>query len=169
MSFVNKANNLKKEAGKILQESNLIEILKRFGSPVFTGSYQYNLMTSADIDIYLVVDSPSKIVVKQPIDFFIDQGYWNRIKYADFLNFPHPREGDILNSSFYIGLKRDIGDKEWKVDIWVITKDQESKLDFSWMKDISEQQREKILEMKANKEILGLTSFEIYKNVLKEK
>lgn len=167
MSLLNKASSLKKEAELILRESKLIEVLMRFGTPTFTGSYQYNLMTSRDIDVYLVEEKLDKTDVKNLVSKLIDQGYWNRIKYADFFNFTHPTD-DNLNGSFYVGLKRGHGEGEWKVDICIVTKDQEAKLDYPWLKNISEQQRDEILEAKFNKEISGLTSFEIYKKVLLE-
>jgi hypothetical protein len=157
---------LKNKANKILDESELVEILSKFGSPIFTGSYQYDLMTSQDIDLYLVVDNPSKVIVKDLVNTLINQGFWNRIKYGDFLNFPYPKNQAFLDKSFFVGLKRGNEEDEWNIDIWIITKEQELKLDYPWLKNINEEQKKQILDMKENKKELGMTSFEIYKKIL---
>lgn len=54
---------LKDEADKLLKQLGIMGILNNYGHAEFTGSYLYNLMSWADIDICLTVDelNPEKI------------------------------------------------------------------------------------------------------------
>lgn len=47
-----KSLNWKKDATKVLKDSNLLELLKKHGEVEFTGSYAYDLMLCSDVDIF---------------------------------------------------------------------------------------------------------------------
>ncbi|OHA19700.1 MAG: hypothetical protein A3C08_00505 [Candidatus Taylorbacteria bacterium RIFCSPHIGHO2_02_FULL_47_18] len=50
----------KKNADALITESGILDILKKYGTPVFVGSYAANLMMSADIDIHILREKPYK-------------------------------------------------------------------------------------------------------------
>jgi hypothetical protein len=51
---------IKKDAGEILYEKGLLNILNLFGKPHISGSYALDLMTWRDLDIYLEVENISE-------------------------------------------------------------------------------------------------------------
>ena len=48
-------DQIKREADQLLYEKGLSEILQRYGTPHISGSYELDLMTWRDLDIYLEV------------------------------------------------------------------------------------------------------------------
>jgi hypothetical protein len=44
---------IRQEADKLQHENKLLEILSQFGRPHISGSYELDLMTWRDLDIYL--------------------------------------------------------------------------------------------------------------------
>lgn len=57
--YIIRADLLKEEAGKLLEDLNLVEVLRHYGDVLLTGSHQYNLMTKRDIDICVSIENPS--------------------------------------------------------------------------------------------------------------
>ena len=110
---------IKKEADEILYTRGVIDILKLYGLPHISGSYELDLMTWRDLDIYLEVDNISET------DFFILGG-----KIASALNplkmsFRNELIGKTkgLPNGLYWGIY--LGDERngaWKIDIWAINK-----------------------------------------------
>ncbi|TSC86819.1 MAG: hypothetical protein G01um101416_584 [Microgenomates group bacterium Gr01-1014_16] len=166
-SLLAQSAKLKKQADKILFKSDLVKILEKFGKVEFTGSYNYDLILNPDIDLYLVVDEPNKKITQDLVNQFIDQGFWNRIKYADFVNFPYPNALESLNKSFYIGLKANINDLEWKVDIWIVSAKQSEDFRYPWIKQkLDANTKSIILNLKNDPNRGSITSFAIYDAVL---
>ena len=56
------ATALKKEADQLLLDTGLLGMLSQHGTPIFTGSYFYNLMTWRDIDICLPVSGQPMVI-----------------------------------------------------------------------------------------------------------
>jgi hypothetical protein len=108
---------LKREADEILNGKGLIDILKSFGTPHIQGSYELDLMTWRDLDIYLQVDN-----IKEK-DFFdlgsqictllapIKMSYRNEL-IAKTKNLPTG-----LYWGVYLGNERA---DAWKIDIWAV-------------------------------------------------
>ncbi len=161
--LLTESSTWKKEADKVLNESDLLKILKKYGDVEFTGSYSYDLILCPDVDMVLTLDDLTKANVKSIVDALIDQGFWNRIKYANFLEFPHAK----YNNSFYIGLKADVYEITWKMDIWVVSKDPVADYRENWVVDkLSEESKLTILNLKKNKKV-DESSYDIYDAVLK--
>jgi hypothetical protein len=59
-SLLNLNSLIEKEAGEILYEKGLLNILNLFGKPHISGSYALDLMTWRDLDIYLEVENISE-------------------------------------------------------------------------------------------------------------
>ncbi|MEK7595349.1 MAG: hypothetical protein AAB443_02015 [Patescibacteria group bacterium] len=161
-NLLTKSSNWKKEADKILNNSDLLKVLRKYGEVEFTGSYSYDLMLCPDVDMFLILDTLSKTNVKSIVDALIDQGFWNRIKYTNFLEFPHTR----YNNSFYIGLKADINGITWKMDIWLVSKDSVTDFRENWVTDkLTNESKLTILNLKKNKKV-DESSYDIYNAVL---
>lgn len=162
MNLVDEATKWKENADTVIKNSKLLNTLQEFGKVEFTGSYSYNLMTSSDIDVFLIVEKPSKDKIKLLVDKFIDQGFWNRIKYANFLDTYHPRYKD----SFYVGLKTDINNITWKVDVWIVSEDSINTYRINWILErLNDSSKVTILDLK-KKKTSAESSYDIYDAVL---
>lgn len=108
---------IKSEADQILYNKGLHEMLKKYGTPHISGSYDLNLMTWRDLDIYLEVKEFSKK------DFFLLG--------ADIETTLQPVKMHFRNEliaktdglpiglywGVYLGNERD---GAWKIDIWSV-------------------------------------------------
>ncbi|MEO8174432.1 MAG: hypothetical protein ABI581_15160 [Sediminibacterium sp.] len=112
-------NQIKEEAETILTDYGVLDILKSHGVPHVSGSYDLNLMTWRDLDIYLAVEDISK-------ENFFHMGLQmdavlNPIK----MSFRNELIGKTkglpygLYWGIYLGNERD---GAWKIDIWAINK-----------------------------------------------
>lgn len=155
-------------ADSLLGDSKLLQALKKFGDPKVTGSYKYKLMMSPDIDIYLVSPEPTKELAKKVVGYFIDEGWWNGIDYADWVNFRYPKY-EWLPKAFYVRLRTSTDKARWKVDIWLVTPKQfEEFRQKEIAADASDAQRLTILELKdaRNKKLIDADGTAIYEAVI---
>jgi hypothetical protein len=60
MDLLEQQKNLQKEAQSILEDLDLMNLLKKYGEPVIVGSMALGLMTWRDIDIEIIVDELKK-------------------------------------------------------------------------------------------------------------
>jgi hypothetical protein len=114
------ATRLRKEAGAVLGNSGLLELLQsRFGEAVVTGSAGYDLMVWRDIDIHMPVEAASwadwaslggEIAAR-----FASAGLTlHKAQYLNDYVDPHP-----LGAGLYWGIEfRDAAGNPWKCDIW---------------------------------------------------
>ncbi|MDB5209554.1 MAG: hypothetical protein JWQ30_381 [Sediminibacterium sp.] len=108
---------IREEADEILGKKGLLDILCSYGTPHISGSYQLNLMTWRDLDIYLEVENLSEI------DFFGLGGKisaaFNPIKMS-YRNEVVARTMDLplgLYWGIYLGDERN---GAWKIDLWAV-------------------------------------------------
>src|SRR5579863_7558134 len=95
ISLLTQSRMWQEEADKLLDNSQLYSILSKLGDVRFTGSYDYNVMLGADIDIYVIVpvDSAKRSALKA-LNQLIEQNYWNGYLFYDFVKHSsanHPR------------------------------------------------------------------------------
>jgi hypothetical protein len=165
--LIEKSNRLRLEAEEFYIESNLKTFLPKFGEVSFRGSYDLNLMTKRDLDIYII--NPS-INHKEVLDafnriakdeFFYGYYFFDRKKF--------PKEGMPLG--YYIGLKGYRKERIWKVDLWFLTEeDAPSSVLMKFIKDnLTEKSQIKILELKKYRDEnnLDISGKDIYEAVLK--
>lgn len=169
-SFLEESKKYKKLSDELLGSSGLIPVLEKFGEVCFVGSYAAELQMSGDIDIHVLRDKSftkdETLVVFNDIvkntkfnSYYI--GDWNGTNLH--LEFP---EG------YYIGLKVWFADEKWKIDIWLLGKDEQDKFDrehFDIVKaNITPEQREEILRLKKHRREnnLKISGQEIYEKVL---
>src|SRR5437868_8420542 len=91
---------IKNEADEILYTRGIFNILSSYGRPHISGSYDLNLMTWRDLDIYLEVDSVSLN------DFFILGGKIAEVMHPVKMSFRNELAGKTqgLPSGLYWGI-----------------------------------------------------------------
>ncbi len=77
------ADNLKKTAGEILSETDLINIFSGAGKVNLVGSYRLNLMSQPDIDMTVNSKSPSYDKVKEITAQLTDSGKFQSVGLTD--------------------------------------------------------------------------------------
>ena len=125
-SLLEKSKKYRKLSDELLDSSGLIPVLEKFGEIHFVGSYAAELQMSGDIDIHILRDKPftknealvifNEIVTNTKFNSYY-MGDWNGTNLH--LEFP---EG------YYIGLKIKLDGEKWKIDIWLLSKDEQERL-----------------------------------------
>lgn len=120
-------DELQKEAGRIIAELNLEQILGECGKVCWVGSYPLGLMAWKDIDVEVRTANASREIVAVVVSKLATK-FNKRIGFTLLDN----REGTIdLPHGLYIGVKyfgnlenvkvaADVEDKVWKIDIWFL-------------------------------------------------
>lgn len=143
---------LKEEATAIIQQSGLDSILRRYGSPHYTGSYFLGLMVWPDLDIELSLD-PDPL----SLEAFFDMGraiaeafvvssmtFYNRIRFKLFESSPNGLYWKIC-------IEDDAFTETWNVDLWSF---EQSVLEENWSRMqktadlIDESKRRMIIQLK---------------------
>lgn len=160
----------KSDADKLLHDSQLVEQLKKFGKVSFSGSYAYDLMLNADIDMHLVIDNYSRGGAIAILTALIAQNWWNSFTYADWTQdkFRLP-QWQWLPKAHYINLKADFAGSRWKVDLWILDKAKYKGDHLApKMKKVTPEQKAVILLLKEARNAKQLTSgsYDIYTAVL---
>jgi hypothetical protein len=110
------ANKLHAEAGKIIREIRLDEILEPMGGFVTTGSYFLDLMVYPDLDLYVPKVSIPRIF--EATGQMVDS---DKVIRVTFENEEHP----IIPGGLYLNLRVNYGgwERPWKVDLWWLDAD----------------------------------------------
>lgn len=110
-------------ATKFMDTIRLPETLKQYGDPIITGSYALNTMVWNDIDLQLdpFDHLDSKEVLCQLCQYFIQQTPLIKLNVIDF----YERQKPKMPKGLYVGcqIKDKTEDETWKVDIWILSKD----------------------------------------------
>ncbi len=164
------SENYKKEADRILLESNLVEDLSRLGEVIFTGAYTGNVMMHGDIDLVVVRDIPfTKDEVFNVMRELYSKDYFR--SYFISGDWDDLRKGAEFPIGHYLGLKLMVGGEKWKFDIWFVgRKDYEDRQKDFQIKDtiLTSEQKETILSFKKyrNDNKLPISGFYIYDAVI---
>lgn len=106
---------LRAEADALLQQHGIIDVLKRYGTPHVSGSYELQLMTWRDLDLYLCMPT---VGVAAFLDLGAELGRAlgpRKLSFTDHLNFP-ATEGV---AGLYWGIRTDeLARGGWKIDLW---------------------------------------------------
>jgi hypothetical protein len=140
---------LQKEAHELLAELDLLQMLGKFGKPFIVGSLALGTMTWQDIDVEAVVQDPTLEKLLELTEHYLKHPSVRNVTVSNNLGnriYPYYPEG------VYLGLKtvEQKGRGQWKLDIWLLKKDQKSaKDDLEWLKKgITDQRRTIILQIK---------------------
>lgn len=160
----------RRTATRILQQSRLIETLEQFGAPQLTGSYALDLMYGPDIDITMVTEHPRE-TSRRVLDAVLDQGFFQRYEYGDFVRFPHPNRP----RGYILVLALTVDGVYWEIEVWFLA---EPSLHEARLMDFVEgrlttRTRTTILELKHQRHALGkdkhsISSVDIYYGVLRD-
>lgn len=157
---------LQKSAKSLLQSTNIINILSKFGEVHIVGSYAFNLMIDPDIDLVVVTDDPEKNS-EEALAYISKLHLFQKLEYGDFKKFPRNNRP----SFFILNMKTPWENEMFEIETWFID-DAKDKIDFvEYMKNISPEQIDEILKLKIKRKIENidkkkLSSFDIYKKVL---
>jgi hypothetical protein len=172
VSLVEQSHEFRRQGEELLSSSELPQVLGKYGELKFVGSYPAELMMNGDIDIHVVRE---KAFSKQEVlDAFNDIashthfisyyiGDWNGTNI-------HPEFPD----GYYVGMKTKFADRNWKIDTWFISYDEQAKRDQEKIDitrtPLSEKQRESILQFKKfrNDNNVGISGQKIYEIVINE-
>ena len=160
----------KADAVALLDHTNLIDILKKYGDVIIDGSFKYDLMWGPDIDIRVICKDTRKSSL-EALNQVIKAKLAQKYKYGDFVTFKMEKRPE----SYILNLILPFNNRKWEVEIWFfneIPADQKENEINSFMKSkLNEKNKLKILKMKEKRERTGLTkhslrSVNIYKKVL---
>ena len=161
----------KQQADNLLEETGIIDDLKKHGDVEFTGAYAADLMMHGDIDISVV--RPKPFSIEEVFDIFRSL-YFKAAFRSYFIggDWDDPRKGNEFPHGYYVGMKQRIGNEKWKIDVWFIGEE-----DFNNRKKgfnisnipLTDGQRGVILAFKQyrNENKLSVPSQEIYEAVLR--
>jgi hypothetical protein len=109
---------LRREADDFLARHGILRILEGFGMPHVSGSYELELMTWRDLDIYVEVPAPDRA---RFLELGLEMGRAllpRKLSFTDHLNFPATEPVIGL----YWGIQTDHLERGgWKLDIWGVT------------------------------------------------
>lgn len=161
------SNQRRKQAKRILADSNLLKMLSKYGNVTLIGGYFLDVMYAPDIDIVIKSDDTRK----QSLEAFseiLDTRYFQKQEYGDFVE--HPR--DKRPRGYIVLLKTTIDNEVWEIEIWFL-KDVSSQISYSkeLKSKIDDDARVRILNAKHKRETSGLSkhqlnSYEIYSKIL---
>lgn len=156
-------------ATRLLEESQLLSLLRQHGVPELNGSYSFDLMYGSDVDIDMFTDDP-RGTSRRVLDMLLDQSYFQRYEYGDFDHFAvanRPR-GYIL----VLGARVD--GVYWEIEIWFLYERSAADITVQQLmqQPITSEVRELILRLKHERYIQGkgkhaVSSMDIYRGVLK--
>ena len=163
---------LQKEATELLESTQLLNKLEKFGRLVLGGCFVYGTMVDEDIDISLIVDENNIFYEfrKHIMDLLLEIEGLDGIAMTD--RYHNPK--DKAPKGIWFGPIVNYKKRKWNIDIWLVTQNETSSHHNSplhqKMLNITEEQRKTILKIKhealmsSNKE-KGTTSAKIYKAV----
>jgi hypothetical protein len=154
----------KRQADNLLQKTQLLKFLQKYGQIQIIGSYAYDLMLSGDIDIHIVNPKFTKKKVIKILNELLNQKQFYAQLFYDFIRRRRPG----FPRGYYIGLKTLFGGNKWKIDLWFINKP--SKKAFIPSAKQINQHRLTILKLKqqALNNNLKIHSTAIYKAVIQQ-
>jgi hypothetical protein len=172
MSLLELSNKYRSIADEFLKTSRLLDVLEKYGRLEFEGAYAGNVMMDGDIDIkvirYREFSTDDMFSILRDLHDICGDNFRSYFLKRDW---DDPRIGAQYPYGRYIGLKAFVNEERWKCDIWFITEDENNRdrhqLDIS-QKEMTEQQRETILEFKKYRKEhkLKVSGQEIYEAVL---
>lgn len=170
MDYLRFSQDLKNDADRLIVEAGIKEKLSKLGEVKFRGSYAHNVMAWPDIDLLVVANHfDDDAVATVTAEFYREvRPYW--LKIEDFRQTDSRKE---FPRGIYFGLRIKHGNKNWKIDTWLLTTEQEHTAaeEFGdWLDGISDKDRELIIRLKHELIAAGIypkevTSVELYKVV----
>ena len=169
MDVVKFSQKTKQEAEELLAYGNVLDVLKKYGKVVLTGSYKYDLMWGPDVDLVVIAGKPEEASYYALKDF-VEQRKFQKYQLGDFIKFP--RKG--RPQGMIVVLIHEFQGRRWEIEIWFRDSLSENEEYFNnLLSKASAGQRKTILKLKSQREAGGMSkhhldSATIYKGVLTE-
>ena len=158
----------KSDAMALLDQTDLIKILSKFRKVTIGGSYKYDLMWGADIDITVICPDTRKSSL-EALNKVIKAKLAQKYEYGDFVTFKRDKRPE----SYILNLILPFHDRKWEIEIWFFNQEPDShqEIDNLMKSRLNDTNRLKILKMKEKRDSGGLSkhllsSVDIYKQVL---
>ena len=158
----------KSDATSLLNQTKLVSILESFGEVIIGGSFKYDLMWGADIDIMVISPDTRKSSI-EALNKVIESKLAQKYEYGDFVTFKRDKRPE----SYILNLIIPFNDRKWEIEIWFFSEipSTQKEIDTLMNSKLNEEYRLTILKMKEERERVGITkhslsSVEIYKKVL---
>lgn len=142
---IEQQNELQQQAKELLDKTSVLDLLSRLGHPIQTGSSVTGLMVYPDIDFAIQTKNPDVQDAIDLVPLVFTQLAATSCKVADFST--NPKE----SAGYFIGFEFPYAGQTWQISATVgkpgpiITDPPQLN---SWIKNMSEQQREIILKLK---------------------
>src|SRR5260221_4555585 len=94
------SNQIRCDEDRILNESNLVEILSSYGDVKFVGSYPLNVMLRPDLDVYAIAKENSREKMLEVFQKIFVSNYFDEICFANWNDFEMDNEVGI--KGYYI-------------------------------------------------------------------
>jgi len=158
----------KDDATSLLKNTDLINILKKYGEVIVGGSFKYDLMWGADIDITVFCQNTRKSSI-DALNSVIEAKLAQKYEYGDFVTFKREKRPE----SYILNLILPFNNRKWEIEVWFFDKESsgQKEVDDLMKAKLNEKNKLSILKMKEKRERSGLnkhslSSFDIYKKVL---
>jgi hypothetical protein len=125
--LLEQSQKTKKQADKILKKSGILEILKDYGEIKIGGSYALNTMLRADIDVFVVTEKHDWKKVLEIQRKIMETKYWSEFDFLNRVDF----KTETSMTGYYFQPWTPIDNVLWKMDIWLITPDQDKSADLT--------------------------------------
>jgi hypothetical protein len=153
-------------AERLLDDLQLIERWREYGTVELTGSYQWNLMLDSDIDLVVVNPASDLDLALAILTRFAHWGPFLRFGFIDSVR-GKPSWNPTYPEGYYLGMAGDFDGREWKVETWLLRTTPPPQ---EWIRDLmTEEGRRTILRLKHLRRSGAWrpSSFDIYRAVLR--
>ncbi len=158
----------KSDAVALLKRTDLIKILSQFGQVIIGGSYKYDLMWGADIDITVICPDTRQASLAA-LNNVVQARLAQKYEYGDFVTFKRDKRPE----SYILNLILPFNDRKWEIEVWFFNRapDSHQEIDNLMKSKLNEANKLQILKMKEKRDRGGLSkhllsSVDIYKKVL---
>lgn len=170
--LVQSAHNLQNEAGRILDELGLMQLLSDISEPILVGSVKNGLMVKRDIDIHAHIKEYDLKKIAQLLPRLAQLATIQKVQFDNYreLRRDYRKDRAYFPHAYYVGLRTLQPSGEWKIDMW-FGKEGEIECIDTLLEKLTNEQRGIILNLK---QLLvagsgykdGVMSMDIYKGVL---
>jgi len=152
--LMTRQDELQASAKRLLEESGLLELLRKLGDPIQTGSSITGLMVYPDIDFAVQTANPDVQVGIDLVPTFFKELAATEVKVADF------KATDASQPAYYVGIVFPFNGESWHIDATITHPgpivSNPPELD-EWIQNMSDEQRSTILALK--KQLIAATRY----------
>lgn len=128
-------------AKNLISNLKVLEILKKYGTPLVVGSVAQEVVCKRDIDI-VIGTTNLRETSKKILYEFIENENFKKIQYGDFIKFPRNNrpKGFIIN--IFVD---DIEGNPWEFEIWILSDIKNYKVELEELSYRSQEEKNNII------------------------